>query len=830
MKRINKKDFIYCLLLVVSFLLFVGLLTSTKFLYGSSVDWSSQHITFPEYFRQLFYQTKNLFPEFAFNIGSGQNIYNFSYYGLFNPIILISYLFPWVSMSNYIMISTIICCIVSAIMMYFWLKRRGNSELVAFAGAFLFLFSSSITFHSHRHVMFINYMPFLILGLYGVDLKLKYKKNWLLILSVFLMILTSYYFSVGGIISLGIYGVYEYLRTHDKVEIKKYLLDLLSFIYPFIIGILMASILLIPTFMALLSGRSDTSVTVSLFDLLLPKFNADFYLYEGYGVGLTAIALLALINFIKKKKENIFLSIILGLILLFGIFTYLLNGGMYIDAKVLIPFLPIFIIIIVEFINDLFNKKILIKNILKNSILLLILTVITYEFNSNLIILFFDLLVIFLAIYFYKKTNKKIVFILPILLFAYGVSYGISTRDKLVDAEQFNNNYTNNRGVINYILKRDNDYFRINTYLGAYTNNNIYENMNNYMSTVYSSLSNIEYNNFYYDLFNNNIQSRNRSITSNTANLLFNDFSGNKYLVSKSLVDWIGYEYVDKVNGYYIYKNENVLPLGYATNNLISEKEFDNLNYPYNIELLMNNIVVNDKDSSEYKSYIIKHDIDINRFDFDGLNVEYSDNKYRFDIKDKKKKITYKLCDEVKNKILFVRFKVFNDNPKDTVIKVNGNANKLTRDGWKYHNNNFLFDYVISVKDLDELNISFSEGHYELGDFELYYLDYEHIKKKKVDALNIIKMEDNIVVGNIDVTNDGYFTLSIPYDHGFKAIVDGKEVEVEKVNKAYIGFKINKGQHVIEVIYNNPYKDISMLISLIGLCLYAIIITIEWKR
>ena len=55
-------------------------------IFGAKVDWSSQHSVFPEYFRQQFYRTGQFFPEFALNIGGGQNIYNFSYYGKANRI------------------------------------------------------------------------------------------------------------------------------------------------------------------------------------------------------------------------------------------------------------------------------------------------------------------------------------------------------------------------------------------------------------------------------------------------------------------------------------------------------------------------------------------------------------------------------------------------------------------------------------------------------------------------------------------------------------------------------------------------------------------------
>ena len=67
------------------------------------VDWISQHSVIPDYFRQQFYETGSLFPEFAMNLGGGQNIYNFAYYGLYNPVILLSYALPFVKMGDYVM-------------------------------------------------------------------------------------------------------------------------------------------------------------------------------------------------------------------------------------------------------------------------------------------------------------------------------------------------------------------------------------------------------------------------------------------------------------------------------------------------------------------------------------------------------------------------------------------------------------------------------------------------------------------------------------------------------------------------------------------------------
>ena len=97
--------------------------------FGANMDWISQHSVFPEYFRQQFYQTGQFFPEYAANIGGGQNIYNFSYYGLYNPIVLIAYLLPFVKMSDYLMAASVICLAVSVCLLYGWLKKRGIKKL-----------------------------------------------------------------------------------------------------------------------------------------------------------------------------------------------------------------------------------------------------------------------------------------------------------------------------------------------------------------------------------------------------------------------------------------------------------------------------------------------------------------------------------------------------------------------------------------------------------------------------------------------------------------------------------------------------------------------------
>lgn len=137
--------------------------------FGANMDWISQHSVFPEYFRQQFYQTGQFFPEYAANIGGGQNIYNFSYYGLYNPIVLIAYLLPFVKMSDYLMAASVICLAVSVCLLYGWLKKRGFSTEIAQGVAVLFLLAGPMIYQSCHQIMFVQYMPFLLMAFLGVD-------------------------------------------------------------------------------------------------------------------------------------------------------------------------------------------------------------------------------------------------------------------------------------------------------------------------------------------------------------------------------------------------------------------------------------------------------------------------------------------------------------------------------------------------------------------------------------------------------------------------------------------------------------------------------------
>ena len=156
-------------------------------------------------------------------------------------------------------------------------------------------------------------------------------------LKCLLMIMTSYYYSVGGLLVFVIYGIYCYLKLNKKITIKSF--DRwFKFLIPIFIGILLSGILLLPIMGVILSSRVDIETSITLKELFIPQLDLNILLYDAYSLGLTSIAFIALINNFLIKEKDKFLNIIISIIFFIPIFMYLLNGTLYIRAKVLIPF------------------------------------------------------------------------------------------------------------------------------------------------------------------------------------------------------------------------------------------------------------------------------------------------------------------------------------------------------------------------------------------------------------------------------------------------------------------------------------------------------------
>ncbi len=822
MEKINKKDKINLLVITIIFIGIMIFILRNNTLYGSILDWNTQHSVIPEYFRSLFYRTLNIFPDFALNLGSGQNIYNYSYYGLFNPVIIISYFLPFISMKSYIQISSILLVYSSVILFYYFLRRNKVNENVSLLSSVVFLTASPLLFHSHRHIMFMNYMPFLILALIGVDKYFEKDNSKLLCISTVLIILMSYYYSIPAIISIVIYGVYKYIKLNKKITVKSFFKDGFRFLIPIMIAILISCILLVPTFYAILIGRLPNDINISLSDLLVPRINVKYLMYNAYGVGLTSISLLALINlFFDKKRENRFLLICLSSLIIFPIINYLLNGTMYIDAKVLIPFLPLYTLVISYMFDKISTKKIDLRKLVIASLAVLFLIYVGKSSYGNYFYIdfIFSLTLIIIA----TKTNTKYLFkVLTIVLLVIYSCAG-NSKDTLVSRKDINSSENVNQEKL--IKKIPKGYDHTTLYNLKLENvNNIYGNLNIYSDYLYSSTGNANYNLFMFDTFEVPMQSRNRLIISANKDLMYLMFSNNRYFIGDN-VDITGYKEIDKIGDTKLYENTDVLPFMYVSYNYYSKTDFSKKSFPYNNEILLNNVVVNEKTNNEFKTSI--KETFIRQSDIKYMDPSIINNGDRITVKKDNSRMLIDIPEVARNKILFVSFNLEPQSCKvgDLLVNINGNTNKLTCREWKYYNGNTTFNYVISGDTSNKVEVTFSKGMYKIDNLKIYYMDYNDIKdiNKKVTKVDIdSKTKGDKIYASVETEKDGYFVTTLPYDKGFTIKVDNKKIDYEKVNIAYVGFKISKGKHNIVIEYKAPFKIVGLIMSFIGIIVYIL--------
>lgn len=822
MIKINKKDKLNLIIMTVIFCLIIIFILRNGNLYGSILDWNTQHSVIPEYFRSLFYKTLNIFPDFALNLGSGQNIYNYSYYGLFNPVIIISYFLPFISMKSYIQISSILLVYSSVILFYYFLRRNKVNENVSLLSSVVFLTASPLLFHSHRHIMFMNYMPFLILALIGVDKYFEKDNSKLLCISTVLIILMSYYYSIPAIISIVIYGVYKYIKLNKKITVKSFFKDGFRFLIPIMIAILISCILLVPTFYAILIGRLPNDINISLSDLLVPRINVKYLMYNAYGVGLTSISLLALINlFFDKKRENRFLLICLSSLIIFPFINYLLNGTMYIDAKVLIPFLPLYTLVISYMFDKISTKKIDLRKLVIASLAVLFLIYVGKSSYGNYFYIdfIFSLTLIIIA----TKTNTKYLFkVLTIVLLVIYSCAG-NSKDTLVSRKDINSSENVNQEKL--IKKIPKGYDHTTLYNLKLENvNNIYGNLNIYSDYLYSSTGNANYNLFMFDTFEVPMQSRNRLIISANKDLMYLMFSNNRYIIGDN-VDITGYKEIDKIGDTKLYENTDVLPFMYVSYNYYNKTDFSKKSFPYNNEILLNNVVVNEKTNNEFKTSI--KETFIRQSDIKYMDPSIINNGDRITVKKDNSRMLIDIPEVARNKILFVSFNLEPQSCKvgDLLVNINGNTNKLTCREWKYYNGNTTFNYVISGDTSNKVEVTFSKGMYKIDNLKIYYMDYNDIKdiNKKVTKVDIdSKTKGDKICASVETEKDGYFVTTLPYDKGFTIKVDNKKIDYEKVNIAYVGFKISKGKHNIVIEYKAPFKIVGLIMSFIGIIVYIL--------
>ncbi len=819
-------------------------------MFASRVDWINQHSVLPDYFRKQFYETGNLFPEFAANLGGGQNIYNFSYYGLYSPIVLVSYLLPFVKMSDYMMAAQLVSLAASVVLLYVWLVRRGFIRSICFFTALVFLLSGPMVFHSHNQIMFVNYMPFLCMGFLGAERYFEKGRAGLLTASVFLMIMTSFYFSIGGMAVLGLYGLHRNVekcgRWQDASGKRRFLAkEAFGYCAAFLTAVLMAAVLLVPT-AAALTGRGDGRGVreVDARSLFVPGISFGRFFYSPYGIGLTTFmfTVITAMAFSRTWKDRI-LAWGCAIVFTVPVFTYLLNGGLYVRNKVMIPFLPLLCYMTACYMKRLAeaaqkrDKASLFYGAVPyvSTLCILCLCFIKNGGGQGGKYLIMDSILMLLCYgVFCVRGNVLVLLSVPLLLLALsGSNYNL--QDKRQVTKQFYEKITGEdaAAALKKAVDSEKVFYRAEQ-LGSEeedaANMNRVWDMGQYVSTVYSSLYNKDYLKFRKG-FGAEQPFRNCLMQPAVHNPVYQRFMGVKYLSC------------DKK----LYENRAASPAAYATNKVIGEGEYKKLVFPENqLSLLHYAVVGKGRENGQGNSggfgvhnkqtgceSLVHVPVSLPKEINSGKKKTYSIDISKVE-RGTKRNLKADGCGT--QEVLFLRFHVENLRPaKDAAIWLEGQKNKLSSRTHIYYNENTVFTYAVLLEQQQrQAELVFGEGHYKISDVQCFLgelpsqRDTESLYQSKL-ILDKKRTSGNVIAGDIAVQNDGYFITTIPYDKNFKIIIDGKNAGIEKVNTAFLGCRIERGGHKVSIVYHAPGTKAGKAVSATGMLLFLFEVMLSHK-
>ena len=209
-------------------------------------------------------------------------------------------------------------------------------------------------------------------------------------------------------------------------------------------------------------------------------------------------------------------------------------------------------------------------------------------------------------------------------------------------------------------------------------------------------------------------------------------------------------------------------------------------------------------------------------------------------------------ADLPKGKEYYIRIKGFNIDGygKDTFtistnssFEFNVSSNNVSKHAramstsypWYYGREDYLF--CLGCLDVDRDSVLFKIpgiGKFKLEDIEIFALPLDHYperaEKLRQDSLKNVVLGTNKLSGTIDVSGNKVLCITVPYENGWKAYVDGQETEILRANYAFMGLNLSEGHHEIVLKYNVPYLTEGIIVSLVSLCITAALFVVMKKK
>ncbi len=167
---------------------------------------------------------------------------------------------------------------------------------------------------------------------------------------------------------------------------------------------------------------------------------------------------------------------------------------------------------------------------------------------------------------------------------------------------------------------------------------------------------------------------------------------------------------------------------------------------------------------------------------------------------------------------LYVSFHLENTAPSEGFnLQVNGYVTSRKANDSIYRT--YVDDLTIRIPADEVIQLRLPHGEYRLTELQVFEEPYEVLKvqaEKPSNASNIEIAGSSVTLDFDNVERDEFLLLSIPYERGWRATVNGEGAQVLKANYAFVAVPLEAGMNKVELTYRPPFFNLALMISLLS--------------
>ncbi|MCL1998388.1 MAG: YfhO family protein [Turicibacter sp.] len=820
---------------------------------------------------------------FDLRMGFGADILAFGHAPNFGVLHLLKTLVPSRHTEIFLNIFTVTAIYLSGIAFVHFAKYMKQENYASTIGALSYVFSGWVLFHIPRHPTMFSYaMLYLPLMIEGLERTLSGKKPYLLIISVFLMAITSFYWLY---MVLLFFVPYVLVRIHYLYP-QNYFRNLFSkagiAVTYTILGMLMGAVIFLPNIFFMLSGsRGGFNVT----DAELWLRNSDGYLniFMNSIAGVSPwsqllfssiiiVSIMWLIfdkdkNIARQRKNLLVLTMVTFAIFVVPFGGLMMNGFVYVSGRWMFILAFVLAFVMTVSIPYIYN----LKNRLFQCVIVFLgvygfFALHTPRFRNIYFLFGLAILAIILAILAYvpsvtKSAEKhkilnvfanainpyyKKIALMLVICSNLAVNAFFFFQDGLGSySTQFMEIGTTSTEHLQMPLSTPNQdgFFRINTQ-GFRANTPIIRDYLDITSFISVTNPNIlmllnYWESFYYT------SAVSFHIGSWGARTTIDTITSVNYFVSTSPItsQWLalpyGYENHRQMGNLNVFDNRYFLPFGFTYQNVISYEDFSTLSPVAMQEVMLQAVVLEDRASSGTLA------LDARNVPFEIAemnNVTHENGILR--VTQNNGSITLAF-DDVEYSELYVRFTNFTHNTMSATRMTFGSdagavrrSATFTSNQFRYlgHNDNYTTNLRFYENPRNTVTITFDNtGTYTLDSIELLALPMHnfvtHTAALREYTLTNLNLHErglpgltNRITGEITLPDSRYLFLSIPHSAGWRAYVNGESAPLLRANIAFMALELPAGHHEIELRYRTPGMALGLALTLISTAIFVLLV------